>query len=443
MEVEKEEPIPEEQRLKDQDGKPTGSAFRKVRKDEILNSRQALWTRPPQEVKEEEYTEFYKHLSHDWNEPLEHLHLKFEGRTEYTVLIYIPSKAPWDLLVRDRKYGLQLYSKRVFITDHYEELVPEYFSFVKGVVDAPDINLNVSREILQQDTIIRNIRRNLVKKIFSLLEGMEREKYEKFWREFGAVVKLGIHTDAEYRERLAGLLRFYSTKGEELRSLQDYLGDMPEDQKYIYYLTGDSLAVLRRSPHLERLRDKGWEVILFTDPVDEWVVQSLTEYAGKSLRSAEKGDLGLAEEKKSGEDSQVYAEFLKFVQEKLQDRVREVRASQRLKDSLSCLAGDEQDLSAHLEKLLKAMGQEVPEQKRVLELNMEHPVLKRLQQLHGETPDDPRLPDYCRLLLDLAEVAEGGRPEDPADFGRRVSELLSGAVGVPSVKAEGDGKGDQ
>src|SRR5210317_678068 len=304
MDVEKDEPIPEAEQLKDKDGKPIGETTRKVIKEETLNSMKAIWSKNKKEVTDQEYEEFYQHISHDWNPSLEKLHFKLEGTTEYTALLYLPSKAPFDIFNPESRHGVHLYCKRVFIMDDCKELMPEYFRFVKGVVDTPDLNLNVSREILQQDHLVRNIRRNLVKKLFGLLNDLEPETYEKFWEEFGAVLKVGVQTDFENKTKIADLLRYKTTKSDgKWRSLKEYVEAMPPDQKEIYYITGENMTALINSPLLEQLKSKDFEVLLMTDPIDEWVTQALNEYDGKKLRSAEKGDLDIdkVDEEKKGQ----------------------------------------------------------------------------------------------------------------------------------------------
>lgn len=427
MEVERDEPLPDEEIIKDKDGKPIGATTRKVMREETLNSMKAIWTRNASDVKEEEYEEFYKHLSHDWNPPMDRLHLKFEGTTEYDALLYIPSKAPFDLFTPDRRHGIHLYSKRVFIMDDCKELMPEYFRFVKGVVDASDLNLNVSREILQQDRLVLNIRKNLVKKIFDLLGKMDAEKYNPFYDEFGAVLKEGIYTDPASKDKIAPLARYKTTKSEDKWvSLDEYVKNMKADQKEIFYITGDKLSALLNSPHLEKLKAKDFEVLLMTDPVDEWVVQSLTEYDGKPMKSAEKGDLDLDtvdEEKKES-----YNALFSFIKGHLEADVKEVKPSSRLKDSVSCLSGDSGDMSAYMEKLLKASGQQAPDVKRVLELNMDHPVVGKIKTLFENDRENAALKDYSQLLFDMAVVAEGGKLDNPARFSKMVGDLMSRAM---------------
>ena len=427
MDVEKEEPIPENEQIKDDSGKPIGKTSRTVTREETLNSMKAIWSRDKRDVEESEYEEFYKHISHDWNAPSSHLHLKFEGTTEYQALLYIPSRAPLDLFNPEMKHGIHLYCKRVFIMENCRELIPEYFRFVRGVVDAPDLNLNISREILQQDRLVRNIRRNLVKKIIEHLEKMETDTYEKFWKEFGQVFKSGIYTDHENRKKLSELLRYETTMSDgQLNSLKQYVERMPAEQKDIYYLTGDNLAALADSPLIESLKDKGYEVLLMSDPVDEWVVQALTEYDGKPLKSAEKGDLELGDVDAEKEKS--YAPLFGFIKSKLQDKIKDVKPSTRLKDSLACLSGDAQDPSAYMEKILKASGQNPPHAKRVLELNSDHPALERIRILHEKDSDNPKLVDYSQMLLDIAVISEDGRLDNPAQFTKLMGQLMADAI---------------
>jgi molecular chaperone HtpG len=426
MDVEKDEPIPDEELIKDKDGKPIGKTTRKVVKEETLNSMKAIWAKNKNDLGDQEYEEFYRHISHDWNPPLERLHLKLEGTTEYTALLYIPSQAPFDLFNPEYKNGVQLYCKRVFIMDDCKELMPEYFRFVKGVVDAPDLNLNVSREILQQDRLVRNIKRNLVRKLLDLLKDMDPEKYEKFWQEFGAVLKLGVHTDIENKTRVADLLRYKTTKSDgKWKSLQQYIADMQPEQKEIYYITGENTAALINSPLLEQLKQKDFEVLLMTDPIDEWVTQALAEYDGKKLKSAEKGDLELdkVDEEKKGR----YETLFKHIRVKLEDTIKEVRPSTRLTNSVACLSGNNYDMSGYMEKILKSAGQQPPENKRVLELNMDHPVMEKIHGMFEANKDDPKLDDYIHLLLDLAVIGEGGKLNDSSRFSKLVGDLMAAA----------------
>lgn len=427
MDVEKDEPIPDAERLKDKDGNPIGEATRKVVKEDTLNSMKAIWAKPKEEVDDKAHEEFYRHISHDWNPPLTRLHMKFEGTTEYTALLYIPSKPPFDLFNPEKKHGIHLYSRRVFIMSDCEELMPDYLRFVKGVVDAPDLNLNISREILQQDALVRNIRRNLVKKIFELLAGLDEETYNTFYEEFGAVLKSGIYTDNENKNKIAELARFKTTKSDgRWVSLKTYADRLQADQKEIYYLTGDNMAALINSPLIEQLRKRDYEVLLMSDPVDEWVVQALTAYDGKPLKSAEKGDLELGRVDEAKKDR--YEGLFKQIRLILEDKVKEVRPSARLIDSVACLSGEKNDLSAYMEKILKASGQEAPDIKRVLELNLDHPVVDRINAIFEKDAAAPVLKDYAGLLFDLATVSEGGKLDNPASFSRRVGELMAQAL---------------
>lgn len=427
MDVQRQEPIPDSEIIKDKDGKPIGSTTTSVVREETLNSMKAIWTKNRSEVTQEEYTEFYKHISRDWDEPLAHLHIRFEGTTEYNALLYIPPRLPLDFTLRERRHGIHLYSKRVFIMDDCRELMPEYFSFVQGVVDAPDLNLNISREILQQDSLVRNIRKNLVKRLFDLLEGMDAEKYDRFFAEFGAVLKVGVPTDYENRERIAKLLRFRTTSSDgKLVSLKDYVDRMKPEQEEIYYITGENPSTLMNSPHLERLKEKGLEVVLMTDPIDEWVVQHLKQFEDKKFTSAEKGDLGL--DKPDDRKKDEFGDFFAFLKEELDDKVKDVRPSTHLKDSLSCLSGEAYDMSAYMEKIMRASGQKTEPAKRVLELNIDHPAIANIKFVFEKDRNDPALKDYARLLFDLALVSEGGKVEDPSRFSRTIGQIMAEAI---------------
>ncbi len=427
MNVEASEPIPENEIIKDKDGKPIGDTYRKIRKDETLNSMKAIWAKAKEDVTEDEHKEFYKHISHNWDDPCEIIHKKFEGVTEYDVLMYLPSKAPFDLFRPERKHGMQLYCKRVFIMDDCKELLPEYLGFIQGIVDAPDLNLNVSREILQEDRLVRNIRKNLVKQIFSVLEGMEDEKYIEFYEEFGQALKAGIPTDYDNKERLASLLRYKTTKsGDKYVTLDQYIENMKEDQKEIYYITGENLASLINSPLLEALKAKDYEVLLMVDPIDEWVTQSLPEYKEKKLKSAEKGDLDL--EKVDDEKKNEYSALLSFLKGKLESKVKDVVISNRLKDSVSCLTGDEWAMSAYMQKILKASGQKAPDQKRALEVNVNHPVMEKIKSVFESDTTNPVISDYCDLLYDIAVISEGGKLDNPARFSALVGDLMAKSI---------------
>ncbi|MFZ2632439.1 MAG: molecular chaperone HtpG [Desulfosalsimonadaceae bacterium] len=416
------------------DGKPIlgpdGKPLQKppVVREETLNSMKAIWAKDKKDVTDDEYKDFYSHISHDWNPPLTHFHWKLEGVTEYNALLYVPSQAPFDLFMPERKHGVQLYCRRVFIMDDCKELIPPYLRFIKGVVDAPDLNLNISREILQQDALVRNIHKNLIKKILDALEQLPAEEFEKFYNEFGTVLKEGIHSDWGNRDKLAKLARFKTTKSDgKWVSLNDYVARMKPDQNDIYYMTGDSLTSIINSPHLEALKEKDFEVLLMTDPVDEFIIQSMPEFEKKKFKSAEKGDLDI--DKVDDTKKAVYSSLFEKIKSLLDDRVKEVKPSSHLRDSVSCLSGDTYDVSAYMEKLLKASGQPMPPSKRILELNISHPVMAKIQAIFEKDQEDAALKDYSTLLYDLALVSEGGKIENPARFSRLIGELMARALG--------------
>jgi Molecular chaperone, HSP90 family len=397
--------------------------------DHAVNQANALWTRPKSEITQEQYDEFYKHVAHDFEAPLAHVHARVEGRQEYTQLLYIPARAPFDLWDRERRHGVKLYVRRVFIMDDAEQLMPAYLRFVRGVIDSSDLPLNVSREILQHSKDIEAIRAGSVKKVLDLLEGLEPEKYATFWKEFGLVLKEGVGEDFANKERIAKLLRFASTHADtpdQTVSLADYIGRMKEGQDKIYYLTAETFAAAKNSPHLEVFRKKGIEVLLLSDRVDEWVVSSLTEFDGKPLQSVAKGGLDLGgledEEEKEAQKKEAdeFKDLLEKMQETLGDKVKEVRVTHRLTDSASCLVADSGDLSANLERMLKAAGQRVPGSKPILEINPGHPMVKKLKAEMGQE----RFGDWSHILFDQALLAEGGQLEDPAAFVHRLNGLI-------------------
>ncbi|MFH8449461.1 molecular chaperone HtpG [Streptomyces fungicidicus] len=401
---------------------------------ETLNSMKALWARSRDEVSEEEYHELYKHIGHDWREPLETIQLNAEGTFEYQALLFVPSHAPHDLFNQNFKRGVQLYVKRVFIMDDCEALLPPYLRFVKGVVDAQDLSLNVSREILQQDRHIAMMQRRLTKKTLSSLKAMranDAERYATFWREFGAVLKEGLITDPDNRDALLAVASFTTTHEDGgAVTLRQYLERMPEGQDAIWFVTGESRESIDNSPHMEAFRERGIEVLLLTDPVDEVWVDAVGEYEGKPLRSIAKGeiDLGAREEDRSeGEREQQaeeYAGLLGWMRERLDEEVKEVRLSTRLTVSPACLVADANDLTPALENMYRAMGQEVPRAKRILELNPDHALVKGLNEAYGEREDRSELSDTAELLHSLAVLAEGGRPKDPARFVRLMADRL-------------------
>ncbi|MDN0196435.1 molecular chaperone HtpG [Streptomyces sp. S.PNR 29] len=401
---------------------------------ETLNSMKALWARPRDEVSDDEYHELYKHISHDWREPLETIRLQAEGTFEYQALLFVPSHAPHDLFRQDFRRGVQLYVKRVFIMDDCEALLPPYLRFVKGVVDAQDLSLNVSREILQQDRHIRMIQRRLTKKVLSTVKDLmakDQDRYTTFWREFGAVLKEGLVTDSENRDALLAVSSFATTHGDdEPTTLKSYVERMQDGQEDIYYITGDSRQSIENSPHMEAFRAKGIEVLLLTDPVDEVWVDTVGEYEGKRLRSVAKGEIDLdAEggEKTDGErekQNEEYAELLGWMKEQLEEDIKEVRLSSRLTVSPACIVADAHDLTPALENMYRAMGQEVPRTKRILELNPGHVLVKGLNQAYKEREDRTQLAETAELLYGLAVLAEGGQPKEPARFVKLVADRL-------------------
>ena len=399
---------------------------------EAINNASALWKRPKKDISDEEYREFYKHVAHDFGEPLAWTHNQVEGTQSYTSLMYIPKTAPFDLWDRDRRHGIKLYVKRVFIMDDAEHLMPQYLRFVRGLVDSDDLPLNVSREILQQNKFIDGIRAASVKKVLGLLETMannEPEKYAEFWTQFGQVMKEGPAEDFANRERIAKLLRFSSThtdSEDQTVSLEDYISRMPEGQDKIYYVTADGFPAAKNSPHLEVFRKKGIEVLLLSDRVDEWLVSHLTEFDGKSLVSVAKGDLDLGKlggdeaDKSDEKAAEEYKDFLDKVKQTLSDRVNEVRASRRLTDSPSCLVLGEQEMAMHMQQLLKQAGHEVPDSKPILEINMDHPLVKRLR----DETDETRFADWSTLLFEQAMLSQGGQLDDPSTFVKRLNGIL-------------------
>ena len=400
-----------------------------TREEQTLNSMKALWARSRDEVDEAEYKEFYRHVAHDWADPLETIHMRGEGTFEYEALLFLPSHAPVDLFSPQGRRGVQLYVKRVFIMDDCEALIPNYLRFVKGVVDAHDLSLNISREILQQDRQISAVRRRLVKKVLATLKGLPAESYRTFWSEFGPVVKEGLLEDADNTDALLDLVRAASTHDPaELTTLRDYVERMKDGQTEIYYATGDNRATIENSPHLEAFRAKGYEVLILTDPVDEVWVERVGAYDGKTLRSVAKGqvDLETEEEKEKAEaERQEYAELLTFLGGALADSVKEVRLSTRLTTSPACVVGDAYDMTPTLEKMYRAMGQEVPQVKRILELNPTHPLVTGLRKAHGEGGDSAVLTETAELLYGMALLAEGGDLADPARFTRILADRLA------------------
>ncbi len=422
-------PLPIEMREENDKGEPTGSW-------ETVNKASALWARPKSDISDEEYTEFYKHVSHDFAEPLAWVHNRVEGKTEYISLLYIPNQAPFDLFEPNPTHGVKLYVQRVFIMDDAEKLLPRYLRFVRGVIDSNDLPLNISREILQSNKVIDSIRSGSVKKILGLLESLaknETEKYQEFWPVFGKVLKEGPGEDFANREKIAGLLRFASThRSDETQdvSLEDYITRMKPGQDKIYYITADSHATANNSPHLEIFRDKEIEVLLLVDRVDEWLMSHLTEYREKPFASIAKGELDLgeisgAQDKKELEEKEKEAqELVRRIEDVLQDKVEAVRVSHRLTTSPACIVLNEHDMALYMQHLMKQAGHELPASKPVLEINPEHALVRRME---GEQVED-RFEDWAKILFDQAILAEGGQLQDPAGFVSRLNQLISGIV---------------
>jgi molecular chaperone HtpG len=400
--------------------------------DETVNRASALWARPRKDIKPEEYDEFYKHIAHDFDAPLAYVHNHVEGKQEYISLLYVPSHAPFDIWDRTRRHGIKLYVRRVFIMDDAEQLMPHYLRFVRGIIDSNDLPLNISRELLQQSKEIDTIRAASVKRILSLLEELatnDKEKYATFWKEFGKVLKEGAIEDGGNREQIARLLRFSSTHGDDEKqdvTLSDYVSRMRPDQEKIYYLAADSFAAARSSPHLEIFRKKGIEVLLLYERIDEWLVMHLGEFDKKALQSVttaelELGKLETAEDKVEREqEAKQHEVFLQRVQKILADKIKEARVSHRLTTSPVCLVTDAHQLSANLERILKSVGQDVPAGKPILEVNAQHPIIKRVM---AQT-DEVRFNDWAHVLLDQAVLSEGGQLQDPVGFVQRLNSLL-------------------
>jgi molecular chaperone HtpG len=401
---------------------------------ETLNSMKALWARPKDEVSDEEYKEFYKHVAHAWDDPLEVIAMKAEGTFEYQALLFIPSHAPFDLFNRDAKIGVQLYVKRVFIMGDCDQLMPEYLRFIKGVVDAQDLSLNVSREILQQDRQINAIRRRLTKKVLSTIKDLQSERpedYRTFWTQFGRVLKEGLLSDVDNQDTLLQISSFASThSAEDATTLAEYVGRMKEGQEQIFYATGETQQQILKSPHLEAFKAKGYEVLLLTDPVDEVWVGTVTDFDGKTLQSVAKGevDLDSGEDKSDAEREERekdFADLLTWLAETLTDHVKEVRLSTRLTDSPACLITDAFGMSPALARIYQASGQNVPIGKRILELNPDHPLITGLRQAHRDRADDPTVAETAELLYGTALLAEGGALEDPARFAELLANQLT------------------
>jgi molecular chaperone HtpG len=416
--------------------KRKGSDGKETTEIETLNSMKALWTRPRDEVKEEEYHEFYKHISHDWTDPLETIHMRGEGAVEYEALLFLPARAPFDLYHADAKRGVQLYVKRVFIMDDCEELIPPYLRFVKGVVDAHDLSLNVSREILQQDRQVQVIRKRLVRKVLGTIKEMmtqRPENYRTFWTQFGRALKEGLINDPDNRQAIFECCSFASTHDSSaLVTLPEYISRMKEGQKSIYVLTGESRTAIENSPHLEAFKAKGYEVLLLTDPVDEvWVDLGLS-FDDKPFQSVARGQIDLPGEQAAKEQHEQRREefsgLLKWMAGKLDEHVKEVRLSTRLTTSPACVVTDAADMTPALQRMLRAMGQEVPPTKLILELNPDHALVQKLREAHAQRPDDESLAAVVELLYGTAVLAEGGDLPDPARFARLLADRLAASL---------------
>lgn len=428
-----------EETPKDKDGKPIEGA-EKTKRNELrtLNSMQPLWTRDKKDIKPEEYNEFYKNQFHEWEDPLEVFHTKAEGTVEYTALMYIPSKAPFNLYHTDFEAGMQLYSRHVFIMDKCKDLLPDYLRFVKGLVDSPDLSLNISRELLQQSRELKVIGKNLEKTVLKTLERLlknDRAKYEKFWAEFGKSLKIGIYnsmyTGGDTKDKLKDLLLFVTSKEEKLTSLKEYAERMPENQKKIYYATGRDKSIIEKLPQMELLKEKGIEVLYLTDQVDEFAIEALHEYDGKPFHSISRGDLELddaesQEVKKETEDiAKKNDDLMKDIKTALGEKVADVKVSTRLKSSAVCLVADEQGPSLSMEQTFADMDNPMFKAKRILEINPHHDLFNRLQSLHEADKDSQDFKDYCDLLYTQALLIEGILPENPVDFANKVAKLMA------------------
>jgi molecular chaperone HtpG len=419
--------------------KTTTTAF------ETINKASALWQRSKSEITDEQYQEFYKHLTHDYEQPLAWTHFKTDGNQQFTGLLFVPKNRPFDLDMNQRRRGVRLFVKRVFIMDDAEELLPPWLRFVRGVVDSDDLPLNVSRELLQDSAVVRSIKKHLVKKTLDLMEKLAKDKaedYTAFWKNFGAILKEGLASDSEHREKLGGLVRYESSRDEGLTSLADYVSRMKEDQQAIYYVFGESRKALEGSPHLEALRKRGYEVLFLTDPVDEWAAQGLREFNGKPLVSALQADLKLQETAEEKREKEQRAESIKSLSERikevLKDAVREVRVSDRLTDSPVCLVLPEGGSPAFLERLLREHGRSMPHAKRILEVNPSHPVIEHLNKLHARDAKSAQVAEWIELLHDQALLTEGSPLEDPNRFAKRLTALLT-QVAAQAVEPPSNG----
>ncbi len=418
---------------KDEEGKTDYKAEPEIKRtDETINSMKAIWTRPEEDVTEEEYNEFYKHVAHDWQPPQRHFYMKGEGITEFRALLFIPSQRPWGMWNTEMDHGLSLYIRNVFIMNDYKDLIPQYLRFIRGVVDSEDLSLNISRESLQQNKTVELIKKGLVRKILRELSNMlaeDRDEYLKFWNNFGAILKEGLVHEQKHKEDLFSACLFQSTNDpEKLTTIDEYIERMPEDQDTIYFITGKDRKALEASPHLEAFRKKGWEVLLLIDPVDEVWSQYIPEFKEKKLSSVQKGELNLEpeSEEQRKEKQESYKDLTEFMQKQLEEHIKEVRITDRLTDSPACLVGEAHDLTPQLEEMLRSTGQEIPHAKRILEINPDHPVIQKMQT---KFPDQKEtLPDLIHALYAQSLIAEGTLPDNPAAFAKTLSKLLQNSL---------------
>ena len=430
------EPKEQKEQKEGKDVKPEDIEYVDVEKDETLNSQKAIWLRPAKEIKEEEYQQFFKHLSHSFEDALKHIHYSAEGTTEFKALVYLPAKNPSNMFMpENRKKNLHLYIRRIFITEECPNLLPEYMRFIDGVVDSSDLPLNVSRETLQDNPVIEKIQKNLVRKILSTLKKIKEndaEKYVSFFKEFGRNIKEGVHTDHSNKEKLQDLLLFETMKNGagNLVSLKDYVDMMPEGQKEIYYIIGENRQVLENSPHLEIFQAKGYDVLFMTDPIDEFVISGFFKYADKDLKAVGKGEINFDSDKKEDKEKEEkvkkeYGSLLEFIQKSLDENVKEVRFSKRLTDSVCCLVGGDYDQSPYMERIMKSMNQEMPKSKRILELNPDHVIVNSMKKLYELDSKSPKLGEFSELLYDQALLTEGSPIANPLKFSKLVAKLMA------------------
>lgn len=419
---------------KDEEGKPKENGKKEIVVEEnTINSMKPIWQRSASDVKDEEYNEFYKHISHDWNDPLKRINYRAEGRIEYRALMFIPSKAPFDFYYQNYESGLQLYVKKVLIDEAFDELLPKYLRFVKGVVESSDLPLNISREMLQQDRHISAIRKGLTRKVLDSLKELldkEKENYVKFWEEFGNALKEGAASDFEYKDKLTGLLLYDSSQSKEKTTLKDYFSRMKPEQEAIYYTIGDSRDVVENSPLLERFKEKGYEILYIYDPMDEYVFQTLMEFEGKKIKSVAKGDLDIGtkeekekQEKELKEKESNFKDFIESLKEKLKDEVKDIRLTNRLVNAPACIVGEEFDMSPQLEKVLQRTGNEL-KTKRILEINPNSSVIQKLKERFTTNKEDASLNDYARILMGYAYLSEGLELPNAVEFATSLSKFM-------------------